>query len=88
MLKRKVCENCENSYVEGDKYCRFCGAPMGKPKFIPENFATVYGPRPVNRTHTCADCGYSWETFAMIDRACFCPKCGGSAPVVKEDDRW
>ena len=34
--KRKVCANCKNTYIESDKYCRYCGAPMGKPEFIPD----------------------------------------------------
>jgi len=84
--KRKVCANCSSIYMEGDKYCRFCGAPMGKPKFIPEDFACIYGPPPVRRVHNCAKCGYSWETNSMIDRAMWCPKCGGSAPAVEAED--
>lgn len=79
-LKRKVCGNCNNYYIDGDKYCRYCGAPLGRPEFIDEDFATIYGPPPIKRVHTCDNCGYSWETEMMIDRQIFCPKCGGSAP--------
>ena len=32
--KREICRNCNNPYIEGDRYCRFCGAPMGKAEFI------------------------------------------------------
>ena len=84
----KVCANCNNSCIAGDKYCRYCGAPMGEPKIIPANFEMVYGPPPVNRTHTCSECGYSWETRKMIDEEKYCPECGGSAPVVNEDMGW
>ena len=86
-LKREVCANCHNSYVKGDKYCRFCGAPMGDPIFIAETFACIYGPRPVKRNHTCEKCGFTWETQSMVDRAAWCPKCGGSAPAIEVDLR-
>lgn len=84
---RKVCGNCNNSYIDGDKYCRYCGAPLGKPEFIEEDFACIYGPPPVTRKHTCAKCGYSWETTLMIDNERWCPKCGGSAPA-EGGDEW
>ena len=98
---RKVCSNCKNTYIEGDKYCRFCGAPMGKPDFIEERFAYLYGPPPIRRVHTCANCGFSWETNQMDDKQRWCPQCGGSAPaknyketrfesfiLSKDDDIW
>lgn len=47
---RKVCANCKNDYNDGDKYCRYCGAPMGKPEFIEEEFVPVW----ISRT------GKSW----------------------------
>lgn len=84
--KRKVCANCKENYIEGDKYCRFCGAPMGKAAYIDENFACIYGPPPVTRVHTCSKCGYSWETCQMIDDERFCPKCGGRAPVTDGEE--
>lgn len=80
--KRKVCANCKNSYIEGDRYCRYCGAPMGKAEFIEEDFACIYGPPPVTRTHKCGKCGFSWTTNLMIDNERFCPKCGSPAPVT------
>lgn len=83
---RKVCANCKNEYIRGDKYCRYCGAPMGKPTYIKENFACIYGPPPIKRTHTCAKCGYSWETYEMVDLERWCPKCGGSAPATGEEE--
>lgn len=83
--KKKVCANCHQSYIEGDKYCRFCGAPMGTPDYIEEGFACIYGPPPMKRLHKCDQCGYAWETNQMCDNERFCPKCGGSAPY--EDNR-
>ena len=80
--KRKVCSNCKQTYFEGDKYCRYCGAPMGRPDFIVDDFDCIYGPPPIRRVHTCNKCGYSWETNQMIDNARFCPKCGGTAPGI------
>lgn len=79
--RRKVCANCKNSYREGDKYCRYCGAPLGKPDFIEEDFACIYGPPPVERTHKCEKCGFTWKTALMIDDEQWCPECGGPAPA-------
>jgi len=81
---QKVCANCKKPYRSEDKYCRYCGAPMGKPDYIEESFACIYGPMPVKRTHTCEKCGYTWETQMMIDREKWCPQCGGLAPFVSE----
>ena len=77
----KVCANCGGDYVDGDKYCRFCGAPMGAPHYAALDFACIYGPPPVKRVHTCKKCGYSWTTNLMLDRARWCPQCGGPAPA-------
>ena len=84
--KRKVCANCGSSYREGDKYCRYCGAPMGTPEFIMEEIACIYGPPPVSRTHKCEKCGFTWKTTLMIDDEKFCPECGGPAPVVASEE--
>lgn len=83
----KVCANCHEPYDEGAKYCRYCGAPMGRPEFIEEDFACIYGPPPVSRTHKCEKCGFSWTTCLMIDNERFCPKCGGLAPVTAPGKR-
>ncbi len=83
----KVCANCKNTYIEGDKYCRYCGAPMGKPDYIEEYFEEIYGPPPMTRVHKCANCGYSWETVLMDDSEKWCPKCGNSAPIQSEE-KW
>ena len=85
--KRAVCANCHNKYVENDKFCRFCGAPMGTPFFIEEKIACIYGPMPIKRKHTCEKCGFVWETHSMVDRAAWCPQCGGSAPAVEVNMR-
>ena len=77
--KMKVCANCKETYIEGDKYCRYCGAPMGKAAYIDEDFAC-------KRVHTCKKCGYSWETELMIDDERWCPQCGGRAPVTSEEE--
>lgn len=79
--KRKVCANCKHDYIDGDRYCRFCGAPMGKPDYIEENYACIYGPPPIERIHKCEKCGYQWTTEMMIDDERWCPICGGNAPV-------
>ena len=84
--KRKVCANCGNSYREGDKYCRYCGAPMGTPEFIVEEIACIYGPPPVSRTHKCGKCGYTWKTTLMIDDEKYCPECGSAASVVDSEE--
>ncbi len=81
----KICANCHEAYIEGDKYCRYCGAPMGTPAFVEEDFATIYGPPPVRRVHECAVCGYTWETDLMIDEERWCPQCGGPAPASETD---
>ena len=80
----KICKNCGNNWHEKDKYCRYCGAPMDQPGYKIRDFACIYGPRPVNRKHTCPQCGYSWDNRLMIDRERFCPLCG-SAVSVEED---
>lgn len=85
----KVCPNCKSNYIEGDKYCRFCGSPLGEPAYvISERFACIYGPRPAKRVHTCMSCRYSWETRLMRDSQTHCPKCGGRAPVTSMTDEY
>lgn len=92
---REVCRNCKGSYFKGDKYCRFCGAPMGKPEYIEEIILFLYGPPPPKQVHTCDKCGYSWETYGRladeiygrINNVNYCPKCGGDkAKLVSEED--
>ena len=79
MPQVKVCRNCNGPWREGDKYCRYCGAPLTNPGYKIEEFYTIYGPRPVGRRHVCSNCGYMWETVLMIDRERFCPRCGAEA---------
>ncbi len=85
---REVCGNCKGRYFKGDKYCRFCGAPMGKPDYIKEVMLILYGPPPPKLVHTCDKCGYSWETYGRIDDVRYCPKCGGDAPKLVSEDDW
>ena len=78
---RKVCANCRRNWRDGDRYCRYCGAPLDKPDFLPDTpGARIYGPPPMVREHRCARCGYSWQTRLMQDREAYCPQCGGEAP--------
>lgn len=84
--KRRVCANCGSSYIESDKYCRYCGAPNGSPKFINDEFPCIYGPPPVNRVHKCKKCGFTWKTCLMIDDERYCPECGGPAPATSEEE--
>ena len=84
-FKRKVCANCKNDYIEGDKYCKYCGAPLGKPDYTQAIRSPLYGPPPVMRFHECPNCGYVWNTYVMIDKGRYCPKCGSLAPASKDD---
>ena len=84
--KRAVCANCGKPYRKGDRHCRFCGKEMGKPRYVFEPTACVYGPPPIKRNHTCKACGYSWDTYSMIDDERWCPECGGAAPAVGDPD--
>lgn len=79
--KEAVCPCCGKEWIEDDRYCRYCGAKKDNPKYIYPDFACIYGPAPVKRTHRCESCGYEWTTCLMIDNEAFCPKCGGSAPL-------
>lgn len=86
--KSEVCSNCNSQYIEGDKYCRYCGALMGEPEYIDTAFACIYGP-PFVAVHTCETCGYSWKCSGLgKDRQRRCPKCGGLAPAVLDEDEW
>ena len=78
--KRAICKNCKSRYTAGDKYCRYCGAPMGNPEYIDDRFSVIYGP-PYSEMHECKKCGYSWESSGLgVDRQQWCPRCGGEAP--------
>ena len=83
--KRLVCANCSFIVKDGDKYCRQCGTEIGKGAYLPidDLMQCIYGPPPVDRMHTCEQCGYSWYTYLMIDHEKNCPKCGGRAPYIE-----
>ena len=85
--KIKVCSNCKKSWIEGDKYCRYCGAPKDKPDYINISMGCIYGPMPIDRKHACKKCGYTWTTCLMIDNENFCPECGHRV-VVTEKSRF
>ena len=76
------CFNC-HAYIGKEKYCRWCGTKTGEGKFEPfqdlSKYQCIYGPMPVERIHTCKECGYSWTTCSMIDNQKYCPECGGSS---------
>ncbi len=80
------CGNCHAYLQPDDKYCRICGTKAGVGAYEPyqDLMMTIYGPKPEKRKHKCKECGYSWETCAMIDKEKFCPKCGGIAPCTEK----
>ena len=84
-----ICFNC-HAHIGKEKYCRWCGTKAGEGKFEPfqdlSKYQCIYGPMPVERTHTCEQCGFEWTTCSMIDEQEYCPKCGGSAPGIEEYD--
>ena len=85
--KRAICSNCKNRYTEGDKFCRYCGAPNGTPVYITDRYAMIYGP-PYSAVHKCEKCGYEWKTSGLgRDKQNWCPRCGGEAPA-KDIDEW
>ena len=86
MTKEKICRNCKNSWREGDKYCRYCGAPLDYPDYKIKEFYTIYGPRPVRRKHSCKKCKYTWDTDLMVDKEEHCPRCGSSVEIVVIED--
>ena len=71
--------------IEGDKYCRYCGAPLGVPDFVDELFACLYGPPSEMRNHKCERCGYSWRSQRMVDNERWCPQCGDPAPAFGDE---
>lgn len=80
------CGNCHAGLGADDKYCRICGTKRGEGAYAPYQnlMQCIYGPPPVNRKHTCPQCGFSWTTCVMIDRQEFCPQCGSRANVESE----
>ena len=69
------CGNCHSMLSAKDKYCRYCGTPVGEGKFQPYKNETycVYGP-PVKELWHCPDCGYAWRSTVMGgDNPKYCP---------------
>ncbi len=86
--KIAVCPCCGKGKIDGDRYCRFCGKENIEDKYVEPSFACVYGPMPVRRIHRCEECGFSWQTYLMVDDEKFCPKCGGIALVEEKKKKW
>ena len=84
--KEKVCGNCQSPWRDGDKYCRYCGAPLNHPSYKIREFYTIYGPMPVKRKHSCSKCGFIWTTRMMIDDEHYCPKYGTNVTIEEYDD--
>ena len=74
------CQSCEKVAEPSDKYCRYCGAAIGQPKFRPgvRNIAQIYGPPPMRKEHNCEACGHRWRSFGGSDEQKYCPVCGGN----------
>ncbi|MBO4460725.1 MAG: zinc-ribbon domain-containing protein [Clostridiales bacterium] len=82
------CGNCHEPMRDNDLFCRYCGTPRGEGDFLPyENInCCVYGP-PMVTTHTCTDCGYSWNVRRLGgDNALFCPECGSPVSTELKED--
>ncbi len=84
----RICGHCGAFLKEDAKYCPFCGTRRGVGHYTPDPYAPVqciYGPPPVRRTRKCTACKYEWDTFAMIDREEYCPRCGSSAKIIYDE---
>ena len=84
------CANCGGVFDKDDKFCRFCGSPRKekkskyKPGIMEREY--VYGP-PMKTRHVCIKCGYKWTVETLgVDRAQFCPKCGGELNTESESN--
>lgn len=79
MEKIKYCANCNSSVKKDDKYCKICGSKIGKGTYDPkaDYMRCIYGPAPVERKYECIKCKYTFNTFLMVDKTKYCPKCGG-----------
>lgn len=72
------CGNCHSLLGKKDKYCRYCGTPVGEGKFKPYENETycVYGP-PIKELWRCPKCGHKWRSTVLGgDNPEFCPRCG------------
>ena len=46
MSSMKTCANCKEPWVDGNKYCLFCGAPYKQVNYIRPDHPCIYGPPP------------------------------------------
>lgn len=86
--EENYCGKCGKFLEEGDKYCMRCGTKRGEGSFDPmgELMQCIYGPMPVRRKHNCGFCSNRWESFDMLDRANYCPKCGKNDVTTESDE--
>ena len=84
---KNQCGNCHAFLGKDDLFCRKCGTKAGEGAFEPYwNFEScIYGPPPIERDHSCPNCGYSWKNCVMIDDDRYCPKCGNIVEVSGDD---
>lgn len=71
------CGNCHSMMRPNDKYCRYCGTPKGKGKFLPyrNEMYCVYGP-PIKEVFKCPACGHRWAVAGLGgDDSKYCPQC-------------
>ena len=71
-----------------DKYCKYCGASLGK-EFVPylnENDC-IYGPPPFKTDFICKSCGHKWSG---ANDQYYCPKCGKDDldKTLTEEESW
>lgn len=85
---KSQCGNCHARLSPNDNYCRICGTKVGEGAYEPylDLMQCIYGPMPVERTHSCPQCGFRWTTCLMIDNQDYCPKCGSRVDVEEPDD--
>lgn len=83
---KKACSNCNNTYFKGDKYCRYCGAPMGSPVFITDYYTILYGPKPPKlKIFRCTKCDYTWNEHLFENEVRFCRECGSKTELLEAE---
>jgi uncharacterized paraquat-inducible protein A len=82
------CGNCHSKLRARDKYCRYCGTPVGEGDFKPYLNMTycVYGP-PIKNLWQCPECGYAWRSIVLGgDHPRFCPRYGSRKLKMLESE--